>query len=887
MKLLRLHPILILVALLTFSSGVFAQATPTPSASEVEQVEQTINGIMDFPIRTSGDKVEYTHLWFKQMLGGFIFAPWDAMDADPDGVYDVEDQTVLAKALGFTNILAIILCLVIGYYIIVGGAINTASKGQVLGGNWDGPWLALRTSIGFGLLVPLKGIGGMTLSFSQVAVIWLIMIGSNAATLLWNMVGESIISGTQITQPHIPVNSSDVAAMGGMLVCSDMKIRNNSAEMSVPTTGSGGRPTGSSGISEDLLDELMLYKVNYADGTSIPVPAKTGVPKNSEYNSLYWGDIEINEISGSKKQVSSIEFGPGGDCGSISFPHTTVEVQRLGAHYSNNTRTVTEHDVSSDYGDVQATTYKNYALVAGGQKMAVIIEDTLNDLIKMNKVLHPDRTKAVSMNVYKEMMNPKPKTMTDRVKFFEVYDEFVRIAREYNERVNKEVSAATTGSPEFANKIRKEMLKGGWAGAGIWFIELSSIPTLPYQTATQVTDTINYEGTTICPAFWFDSENCETLGENADAYSNILKEVIKRAAENGETFISQKDRNIALCSPGGDCENAADVSDRVSIDVARSILGFLGTSDESSGINPLDNEQSLASPFLFLAEMGQTLNNAAYGAMIGIVAINTVMDVMDGYSKKVDGTLVGIISDLSGASLLTHGIKAIPMSLAKNTAMMIISGLVTVAMAAIFSGFVLAYVIPFMPITTWILMMAGYMLTVVEAIAAAPLAIVLLFTPEGSGIAGSRFERALNLVAMAILRPSFMILGLIGAITVSFVAFSMMNTFFFKAAEHLLSGHLFDAVAIMLIYVNTAYQLAKMMVENMHQLPDRIGEWFAGGVSRQFGESRVNDTAESAVQGAAGQFKSMPGQMMSMQRSMTDTNKRLDGIEDQLKKTNS
>lgn len=875
------HPLLFLVFALFvgFSSASYSQEAP--QSSDIQQVENSINGIMDFPVNTSGPDLEYTHLWFKQMLGGFIFAPWNAMGGIDNGNYDVNDQTVLAKALGFTNILAIIICLVVGYYLIVGGAINTAAKGEVLGSNWDGPWLAIRTSIGFGMLIPLKGIGGMTLSFSQVAVIWLIMIGSNAATLLWNMVGDSIVSGTQITTSNLNPGFAEVGALATMVACAELSVMAESKEFESSDVGNGMRFQEKS--------SRRLATIYHTGNTRVELEANKGAKHPVYTDSSYWTEDKVLKAN-SAKQIQRIRFGPvlGDSCGTINIPIKGEHIAETGSNPEFQDRDYAWHegdDMSLSYGgagddwdEVRATSYKLDARIAGTQAYAQIILDTSNKLVKLMRKMHPiDGKPFNSKNVNEALGSPDADNETYVKIFGEYYDEFEDIAEDYVKRVKKEIYEKSVGNPQFVKKIKEDMMHGGWAGAGIWFMELSTIPAIPYQSFNTIKKQLLFSDAQVCPKA-DDTSTCGELLMSMGAYRNIVGEAVTLAS-GSNPLANPQDAAQSVCDSSGECQSPSDVSDRTSIYFSQRVLGFLGSNDEEA-LNPFDDETSLASPFLFLSEMGQTLNEAAYIMIGGVIVINTIMDYVEGLNKASNETIVGWAAKLSGANVYKHLIFGFFFSFAKSTAVVAIAGLIAAAITAMTSGFLLAYVIPFMPITTWILMMAGYMLTVVEAIAAAPLAIVLLFTPEGSGIAGSRFERALNLVAMAILRPSFMVLGLVAAITVSFVAFSMMNTFFFKAAEHVLTGHLFDAIAIMLIYVSTSYQLCKMMVENMHQLPDRIGEWFAGGVSRQFGESRVNDSAEQSVQGAAGQFKSLPTSVMGMQSAMRETAKKEGEAED-------
>lgn len=153
------------------------------------------------------------------------------------------------------------------------------------------------------------------------------------------------------------------------------------------------------------------------------------------------------------------------------------------------------------------------------------------------------------------------------------------------------------------------------------------------------------------------------------------------------------------------------------------------------------------------------------------------------------------------------------------------------------AGFILSYLIPFLPVITWVQLVAGYLLTAVESCIAAPLAIILMVTPEGEGISGTRLERSMQLIAMAILKPSLLIIGLIASITLSYVSFGMMNLFFFEAAGSSLSGSILDFLAIIFVYCIMAMTLCKLCIGIMYKLSDQILDWFSSGVGRQFGES--------------------------------------------------
>ncbi|WP_274060387.1 DotA/TraY family protein, partial [Vibrio parahaemolyticus] len=171
-----------------------------------------------------------------------------------------------------------------------------------------------------------------------------------------------------------------------------------------------------------------------------------------------------------------------------------------------------------------------------------------------------------------------------------------------------------------------------------------------------------------------------------------------------------------------------------------------------------------------------------------------------------------------------------------------------IAFSYLACGFVLAYMIPFLPVIAWTNMMIGYLVTVIEASTAAPLAVVQMLLPEGQGILGQRLERAMQLLIVVILKPSLMIIGLIGAITIASLGFTIFNTFFWSAARMYLHGSPLDLFALIALYTATALTITQTIVSIMYTLPNHILEWFAGGAgNRGFGEDKVGEALKGSV----------------------------------------
>jgi conjugal transfer/type IV secretion protein DotA/TraY len=868
--LIRQYFSILLFIFMAIASVYSSPAFSNESTGGGIDVQQEVEGIFNYPVRIEGDNLEYAHLWMKQMLGGFIFAPWNQMGID-NGAYDANDITVLSKALGFTNVLSIILCLVIIYYMVVGGAINTATEGEVLGKQWNTPWLMIRTSVGFALITPLKVIGGMTMSFSQVAVIWLLMIGSNAASVLWTMVITEITQGTEIISPRFEIGAAKTADLFKMMVCTDSRIRSRTDDYFGDEPSGNGLTAGQK--SQDVSDRKTIYVIDYTTGKPDRVLSSTG----SGGGDYMWGNEDFQFDEG--RIPTSFKFGPNGECGSIPFPviSADVTVDVTAGEYANfneSDNSLADDSRENSYllgsEGVAALNYKSQAIQAGALAYARELVKIINDLQPALNELAGDDDDLFYGDVIDELTDSNPDVGSAGFKaYYNGYDHFKKAARRYAVDIVPAVHKEASGSPAVVQKMYDEMAYGGWAVAGLWFYEISALPGLTYNTVRTVHESIMPEAIDFCWIFTFWS-NCSDMEEGAEKGYLIADMYLDRLTKDRDVdFTTPMDASSTICSDKGGCSGSGGATDRLAIYLARMLLGGLGDSPENA--NPMDDGGGLSSPFLFAAEIGHTMNYVGSSAILAHIATTAVVRTVADIRDPANGDIIDKVTGLVPGSKVKKFFFGLIQNSWTSALSVGASILVMIVMGAMSSGFLLAYVVPFMPVMTWIMMMAGYMLTVVEAIAAAPLAVVLLFTPEGQGIAGSRFERALQLVAMSILRPSFMVLGMLAGLTVSFVAFGMMNTFFFKAAEHVLSGTVFDIFAIVILYVSATYQLCKLMVESMHQLPDRIGEWFAGGVSRQFGESRIDGSAEASLGSLSSQMQSLPGAVVQAQKSALNT----------------
>jgi len=269
----------------------------------------------------------------------------------------------------------------------------------------------------------------------------------------------------------------------------------------------------------------------------------------------------------------------------------------------------------------------------------------------------------------------------------------------------------------------------------------------------------------------------------------------------------------------------------------------LGSAGNVGG-NQATNTTGMISPFTAVTSLGRGLQQIGVGVWTAGLAVAALLGVNDSATG-------GILSVFTGGST----------SAIAGAAKYIMASLAPILMGVGGLAFMLAFAIPFMPVTIWIMLVCGYLVTVIEAVAAAPLAVIMLATPEGEGISGTGFKQALQMINAIILRPSLSIVGLFAAMTLSYAGFAILNDLFWSVAGMATDVSIFEILAMIFIYSTLAFKICEYMISVIHKIPDHIMQWMGGGMSREFGESAAGadmtkavqqNTAASGVSGMAG-----------------------------------
>lgn len=227
------------------------------------------------------------------------------------------------------------------------------------------------------------------------------------------------------------------------------------------------------------------------------------------------------------------------------------------------------------------------------------------------------------------------------------------------------------------------------------------------------------------------------------------------------------------------------------------------------------------------------------------------------------GLVVGICQSTSPGPTAYHGLLV--------WAKAIVSA---ICLALIVPGFILSYYVPIYPFAVFMFAAVGWMALVIEGVAAAPLVCMGLTHPENHDFLGSS-QQALMLVLSIFVRPILMVIGLIVAMIVSFVAFRMLGSgysivfsdLFSSSANYSLLGALasFSPVNIILalftmlmmyvIFGFMSMQIIEQSYKLIYQLPNNVTQWIGGPQTGQdFGQMAAG--LQGVVSGTGSQVSS-------------------------------
>jgi len=188
----------------------------------------------------------------------------------------------------------------------------------------------------------------------------------------------------------------------------------------------------------------------------------------------------------------------------------------------------------------------------------------------------------------------------------------------------------------------------------------------------------------------------------------------------------------------------------------------------------------------------------------------------------------------------------------------------TVASLGLLVGFILFYVMPFMPFMYFFFAVASWVKTIFEAIVAIPLWALAHLRIDGQGIAGEAAEGGYVLLFEIFIRPILIIFGLIAAITVFASMVSILHEVFDDVIRNVggdgkevtnckvaegedatlpSGGSIVDQFFFTVLYVIIVYMVGLASFKLVDDIPKSILRWFGASVDA------LTDDVNSAASG--------------------------------------
>lgn len=736
--------------------------------------------------------------------------------------------TVLTHVAGYVNFLAYILIVVIMSYVLIAAVIKTASEGKVMGNGWSTVWLPLRTFLACFLIFPV-GIGqASTISFIQVAVAWLGMVGSNAADRVSSFVVQNL------TKRAFMINTE----VQGYQVVSDMtKIAFCASAFNKGIEDSYDRPEGI-GL-DDFYGRVLEYNIDGNGNVS------------SSYRDVAINSGNISELAG----YTAVELGHKGYCGELKRPDISI-----------NTNSPSENRELSERAfaiilSTQVEVYENVVRILSGYNHASTMDALESSGSRSSQANEINNNMSQALAAFFSSVNRYENDLADLL-IEEVGDsnDFVDYDRDGNNLLVR-----------IDYNAYSDM---GWAYLGAYYTLLSKAIGEVSEVTKSIVGISNFKNPNGCALATQDSwgkkqwnrftsmfsnsddENCQYIAEfdKNETVIDIAASTLMRAeAGSGGDInrISAACTSVRNCSAEGiegafassvgrpffqyqDYYGATTESGYNTM--ARSFIELLnwGGTNSHMGIDNIvteDGTSAIAPGALYISDPITFTSNLGHTVVYVVASARFALGVLEGVSEGMKSTGIPVVGALGAA------VGAVVQ--ASLDFLRVIIALIYPQAAA------MAYFLPLLPSLIWAMAFLSWLLMYAEAIFNAPLAVTLMATPEGEGIAGSRMERKIALLAALILKPTFLVVGLLLSMMMLSIGFVFLNQIFWLAAANVTWR--FDPIAVIAL-ITIWFGIITVFMHNVFKIiptfADNSLEWFLGGIARTFGNDLDNVTSD-------------------------------------------
>lgn len=178
------------------------------------------------------------------------------------------------------------------------------------------------------------------------------------------------------------------------------------------------------------------------------------------------------------------------------------------------------------------------------------------------------------------------------------------------------------------------------------------------------------------------------------------------------------------------------------------------------------------------------------------------------------------------------------------------------------SGVTMAIYVPMIPYVLFIFGALGWVITVVEAMVAAPLVALGVTHPDGHDLLG-KSEQAVMLMLGVFLRPVLMVIGMLSGMILSYIGVRMINLSFRTLYASLWNdvwwfALLFLILIMQLIYTTIVVAMLNQAFSLIYHIPDKVLRWIGStdsGLGKPEAIGKIEHATDSAGKHAIDQLE--------------------------------
>ena len=732
-------------------------------------------------------------------------------------LFAVYSNGLLVIAVGITS------------YFIVTILAETAQSGTPFGRRFNKTWAPIRIVMAFGLLIPLS----VGLNSSQYLVLYAAKYGSAFASNGWNYFNDTLTTSylgddgqRLVAHPNPPDTSSLVQLLFVAKVCRHIVNYYTSQDLNdvepppSPLVGPNSLPAGSS-VQAYVLDAEDGPPITINAGTSYDDFLRQAVYVGTTYAGKNHGTIRFGILDEENNSTDEGSVSP--NCGEIHF---ILSDPRLASPAGDEgPASPGAYRMQREYFELIRDYWSDDEWVGVGDADNTMAVNQHNRHKFYTKTIippltgAPQRYDAIARDT--SVSNVFVTNINDKIR--------ASLEAEVGLAVNDQVGLPPGTDPKWSvdgsgGDEAYDIVNKGWAGAGIWYNRIAEMNG-SLVTAVYAVPVVKKYPATMEKVAEIKSKNDNDVSAT-DKYKCEVSTVSSLS-----TLMDSKRGAQAACAlyaaykdwSNGDSKQTTSAPSKNPILTAiKSILGLNGL------YNARENPST--HPLAQLSAIGRSLVESSIKSL--------------GYATGF--TVLGAVFDAP-----------------KQAAGVIASFFVTIAMLGLTVGFVLFYVVPFLPFIYFFFAVGGWVKGIFEALVGAPLWALAHIRIDGHGLPGNAALNGYFLIFEVFLRPILIVFGLLASISTYSALVSVLNAIFSLVTENVggydlaseLAGPATNTISFKrssideffytVIYAILVYMLGMASFKLIDMIPNNILRWMGQSVAT-FGDQR-EDPAQGLV----------------------------------------